>query len=51
MEKQPEIVNYPHPILLAKARLVTNVDQTIRDMLDAMTLTMINNNGIGLAAP
>ena len=51
MEQQPEIVTFPHPILLAKAQAVTNIDQTIRDILDAMTLTMINNSGIGLAAP
>lgn len=46
-----EIVQYGHPVLRQKCRPVTEVDDTIRQLAADMIETMIDANGVGLAAP
>ena len=41
---------YPNPLLQKKLKKVETFDQTIIDELDAMTVVMKNNNGIGISA-
>ena len=45
------ILHYPDPRLRNKAMLVTQVDDTIRALVDDMFETMYQAPGIGLAAP
>jgi peptide deformylase len=45
-----EILEFPDPRLRKKAKLVTEVDDTIRRLLDDMLETMYAAPGIGLAA-
>lgn len=46
-----DIVQYGHPVLRQKCRTVTEVDDTIRELATDMIETMIDANGVGLAAP
>ncbi len=46
-----EILQAPHPVLKAKARPVTQVDDRIRRLAADMFETMYKAPGIGLAAP
>ncbi len=46
------IVTYPHPILRQKAKIIKNpLSKEIQNLIQAMIITMQNNNGMGLAAP
>jgi peptide deformylase len=46
-----EIVQYGHPVLRQKCRPVTEVDETIIQLVADMLDTMVEANGVGLAAP
>lgn len=46
-----DIVQYGHPILRQKCRLITEVDDALRGLVDDMLETMVDANGVGLAAP
>jgi len=46
-----EIVQYGHPVLRQKCRPVTEMDDSIRQLAADMIETMIDANGVGLAAP
>jgi peptide deformylase len=46
-----EIVQYGHPILRQRCRTVTEVDDTIHTLVEDMLDTMVDANGVGLAAP
>jgi peptide deformylase len=46
-----EIVQYGHPVLRQKCRPETEVDDSIRQLAADMIDTMIDANGVGLAAP
>ena len=45
-----EIVEYPNKILKKKSSDIVGFDQTLHELLDDMYDTMIDKNGIGLAA-
>lgn len=46
-----DIVQYGHPVLRQKCRPVTAVDDTLRELAADMLDTMVDANGVGLAAP
>ena len=46
-----DIVQYGHPILRQKCRPVTEVDSSIHQLVADMLETMVDANGVGLAAP
>ena len=46
-----DIVQYGHPVLRQKCRPVTVVDDALRDLAADMLETMVDANGVGLAAP
>ena len=46
-----EIRTYPDSVLAQKAKLVENIDDSIRQLLDDMAETMYVAPGVGLAAP
>jgi peptide deformylase len=46
-----EIVQYGHPILRQRCRPVTEVDESIVQLVADMLDTMVEANGVGLAAP
>ncbi|MBK1815955.1 peptide deformylase [Luteolibacter yonseiensis] len=46
-----EIVQYGHPVLRQRCRPVTEVDDTIIELVADMLETMVDANGVGLAAP
>ena len=46
-----EIVQYGHPVLRQKCRTITEVDNTIIELVADMLDTMVEANGVGLAAP
>ena len=46
-----EIVQYGHPVLRQKCRPVTEVDESIIQLVADMLDTMVDANGVGLAAP
>jgi len=45
------ITHYPSEVLVGKARPVEEIDDNIRRLVDKMIDIMIENKGIGLAAP
>ena len=45
------ITHYPSEILVGRAQPVEEIDDNIRRLVDKMTDIMIENKGIGLAAP
>ncbi len=45
------ILEAPHPILKTRAALVTDIDVSVRRLMDDMLETMYRAPGIGLAAP
>jgi peptide deformylase len=46
-----EIVQYGHPILRQRCRKVTEVDENLVNLIGDMLDTMVDANGVGLAAP
>lgn len=46
-----EIVQYGHPVLRQRCRPVSEVDDTIVTLVEDMLDTMVDANGVGLAAP
>ena len=46
-----EIVQYGHPVLRQKCRPVTLVDESLHQLVADMLETMVDANGVGLAAP
>jgi peptide deformylase len=46
-----DIVQYGHPVLRQKCRPVTEVDDALRELVADMLETMVDANGVGLAAP
>jgi peptide deformylase len=46
-----DIVQYGHPVLRQKCRPVTVVDDALRELAADMLETMVEANGVGLAAP
>ena len=46
-----EIVQYGHPVLRQKCRPVTEVDDDLVQLVGDMLETMVEANGVGLAAP
>jgi len=46
-----EIVQYGHPVLRQRCRPVTIVDEALEELVDDMLETMVDANGVGLAAP
>lgn len=46
-----EIVQYGHPVLRQRCRTITEVDEEIITLVADMLDTMVDANGVGLAAP
>ena len=46
-----EIVQYGHPILRQRCSKVTEVDEELINLIGDMLDTMVDANGVGLAAP
>lgn len=46
-----EIVKHPNPILEQKCETVTKFDKKLAALLDDMHETMLENDGVGIAAP
>jgi len=46
-----EIVQYGHPVLRQRCRPVNGVDENIVQLVEDMLDTMVDANGVGLAAP
>lgn len=46
-----EIVKHPNPILEQKCETVTKFDKKLGRLLDDMHETMVENDGVGIAAP
>lgn len=46
-----EIVKHPNPILEQKCETVTKFDKKLGKLLDDMHETMLENDGVGIAAP
>lgn len=46
-----EIVQYGHPVLRQRCRPVTQVDDALVELVNDMLETMVDANGVGLAAP
>jgi peptide deformylase len=46
-----KIVQYGHPVLRQRCRPVTEVDETVRELVGDMLETMVEARGVGLAAP
>lgn len=46
-----QIAYYGNPILRKKGKIVENINDEIRQLVTDMTETLIEHNGIGLAAP
>ena len=46
-----EIIKHPNPILEQQCETVTKFDRKLAKLLDDMHETMIENDGVGIAAP
>lgn len=46
-----KIVQYGHPVLRQRCRPVTEVDDSLVELVNDMLETMVDANGVGLAAP
>lgn len=46
-----EILTFPHPVLITKAKPVVDVDRNMWGLIDSMAETMYSAPGLGLAAP
>lgn len=46
-----EIVKHPHTVLEKKCETVTKFDKKLGKLLDDMLETMVENDGVGIAAP
>lgn len=49
--KPLDIIIYPADVLTRPAEPVSNFDDSLRELLDRMTVTMYEADGVGLAAP
>lgn len=47
----PELIFYPNPILRKKADLIEDIDKEISHLIFKMKETVVEKNGLGLAAP
>jgi len=45
-----EILKYPHPLLKKRSQEIKKIDENIRQLIQDMTETMYDSNGVGLAA-
>jgi peptide deformylase len=45
-----EILKYPHPLLKKRSQEIEKIDKNIRQLIQDMTETMYDANGVGLAA-
>ena len=45
-----EILKYPHPLLKKRSQEIEKIDENIRQLIQDMTETMYDSNGVGLAA-
>jgi len=45
-----EILKYPHPLLKKRSQEIEKIDENIRHLIQDMTETMYDANGVGLAA-
>lgn len=45
------IILYPHPVLRTRAEAIDMIDDNIRKLAEQMRETMLNESGVGLAAP
>jgi len=45
-----EILKYPHPLLKKRSQEIEKIDENIRQLIQDMTETMYDANGVGLAA-
>lgn len=48
--KPLEVVKYGHPALRSKGRRIEKIDDSIRQLAEAMIVTMYEEDGVGLAA-
>lgn len=48
--KPLEVVKYGHPALRSKGRRIEEIDDSIRQLAEAMIVTMYEEDGVGLAA-
>lgn len=46
-----EILKYPHSVLKKRSQEVERIDENVRQLIQDMTETMYDANGVGLAAP
>lgn len=46
-----EIVQYGHPVLRQRCRTITDIDDSVIQLVADMLDTMVDANGVGLAAP
>ncbi len=46
-----EILKYPHSVLKKRSQEVEKIDENVRQLIQDMTETMYDANGVGLAAP
>jgi len=46
-----QLTHYPAPVLAGRARPIEKIDDSIRQLLKKMTDIMLENKGVGLAAP
>ena len=45
-----EILKYPHPVLKRRSQEIEKIDENVRQLIQDMTETMYDANGVGLAA-
>jgi len=45
-----EILKYPHPLLKKRSQEIEKIDENVRQLIQDMTETMYDANGVGLAA-
>jgi len=46
-----QLTHYPAPVLTGRARTIEKIDDNIRQLVKKMTDIMLENKGVGLAAP
>jgi len=46
-----EILKYPHTLLKKRSLEIETIDESVRQLIEDMTETMYDANGVGLAAP
>lgn len=50
MEKKPNLIIYPNPILRKKAKPIKKIDKKIIELIEEMKKTLLYYDGLGLAA-